>query len=77
VNTYQKIGTFIFRLFGCGVFFFGAMGLVYAGVQKLCALNVPVYSSEQFIGSIFWVIGGMFLFVIARLVGKVIGAGLG
>ena len=76
MSHYQKLATLLIRFAAFLLVLFGLMGLLFGLYARLISGTLSPEFQERLTSSVLYLIGGVILFVLARLLGKVVGRNL-
>ena len=76
MSHYQKLATLLIRFAAFLFALFGLMGLLFGMYARLISGVVSPEFQERLTSSVLYLIGGVILFALARLIGKVVGRNL-
>ena len=73
MSHYQKLATLLIRFAAFLFVLFGLMGLLFGLYARLISGSLSPEFQERLTSSVLYLIGGVILFALARLLGKVVG----
>ena len=73
MSHYQKLATLLIRFAAFLLVLFGLMGLLFGLYAGLISEALSPEFQERLTSSVLYLIGGVILFALARLLGKVVG----
>ena len=76
MSHYQKLATLLIRFAAFLLVLFGLMGLLFGLYARLISEALSPEFQERLTSSVLYLIGGVILFALARLLGKVVGRNL-
>ena len=76
MTQYQKAATLVVRIIGVLITLAGLAGPLYKLVLEISGQPVPARVNERWAASVTWVIGGVVLTLLSKVLGKRLGQGL-
>jgi len=76
MNHYQKIATVLVRAAGAAAAAVGVLGFVYGTVLVARGTSLSPDQAERYGSSVWYVVFGLMLFLLARPLGRLLGRGL-